>query len=265
MAAGGSWRRNVHFPPRAPRCRAHPGHSRHPAGPSAPLLLRICAKWERPRRQRPEQTRKTALLCSAREPTVGAAALPRRGLGRLPSASAAPPRPPPEVGRAAPAGGGERAARESTLHSAPLRVCALLPAGRSALLCLSMEGARSPSPREDLELLALGRGQPDEQKPLNGTVQVIPLSVEEPCPAQVRPAWPRGGRCPRADSEPGCRPGPGPGTLRVAGFQPTLRASRTQSAGASWNLRNGADVGVRVRGSARPPEPARAPETPLSL
>uniref|UniRef100_A0A8C7B8C1 Chromosome 3 open reading frame 52 n=1 Tax=Neovison vison TaxID=452646 RepID=A0A8C7B8C1_NEOVI len=47
-----------------------------------------------------------------------------------------------------------------------------------------MEGARSPSPREDLELLALGRGQPDEQKPLNGTVQVIPLSVEEPCPAQ---------------------------------------------------------------------------------
>ncbi|XP_004391748.1 PREDICTED: TPA-induced transmembrane protein [Odobenus rosmarus divergens] len=47
-----------------------------------------------------------------------------------------------------------------------------------------MEGARSPSPGEDLELLALG-GQPDEQKPLNGTVQVIPLSVEEPCPAQV--------------------------------------------------------------------------------
>ncbi|XP_044107316.1 TPA-induced transmembrane protein [Neovison vison] len=49
-----------------------------------------------------------------------------------------------------------------------------------------MEGARSPSPREDLELLALGRGQPDEQKPLNGTVQVIPLSVEEPCPAQEK-------------------------------------------------------------------------------
>ncbi|XP_057162688.1 TPA-induced transmembrane protein isoform X2 [Ursus arctos] len=47
-----------------------------------------------------------------------------------------------------------------------------------------MEEARSPSPGEDLELLALG-GQPDEQKPLNGTVQVIPLSVEEPCPAQA--------------------------------------------------------------------------------
>ncbi|VCW60576.1 unnamed protein product, partial [Gulo gulo] len=92
---------------------------------------------------------------------------------------------PPEVRRAAPAGGGERAARESTLDSAPLRVCALLPAGRSAPLCLSMEGARSPSPGEDLELLALG-GQPDEQKPLNGTVQVIPLSVEEPCPAQAK-------------------------------------------------------------------------------
>lgn len=165
-----------------------------PTGPSARRLLWICAHGEGLSRQRPEQTRKTALLRGAREPAVGAAARPRRGLGRLPSA--APPRPPPEVGPAAPAGGGVRARREATLDSAPLRVCALLLAGRSALLRPSMEEARSPSPGEDLELLALG-GQPDEQKPLNGTVQVIPLSVEEPCPAQVRPAW-RCGRCPSA-------------------------------------------------------------------
>ncbi|XP_002917376.4 TPA-induced transmembrane protein [Ailuropoda melanoleuca] len=48
-----------------------------------------------------------------------------------------------------------------------------------------MEEGRSPSPGEDLELLTLG-GQPEEQKPFNGTVQVIPLSVEEePLPAQA--------------------------------------------------------------------------------
>nr|XP_035922482.1 TPA-induced transmembrane protein isoform X1 [Halichoerus grypus] len=75
----------------APRCRPPPGHSRHPARPSAQLLLWICANWERLSRQRPEQTRKTALLCSTREPTGGAAALPRRGLGRL--LNTAPPRP----------------------------------------------------------------------------------------------------------------------------------------------------------------------------
>ncbi|XP_053076817.1 TPA-induced transmembrane protein isoform X3 [Acinonyx jubatus] len=47
-----------------------------------------------------------------------------------------------------------------------------------------MEGAGSPSTGEELELSVLG-GQPDEQKPLNGTVQVIPLSVEEPRAAQA--------------------------------------------------------------------------------
>ncbi|XP_077627953.1 TPA-induced transmembrane protein [Crocuta crocuta] len=47
-----------------------------------------------------------------------------------------------------------------------------------------MEGAGSPSTGEELELSVLG-GQPDEQKPLNGTVQVIPLSVEEPGAAQA--------------------------------------------------------------------------------
>ncbi|XP_019695263.1 TPA-induced transmembrane protein isoform X2 [Felis catus] len=47
-----------------------------------------------------------------------------------------------------------------------------------------MEGAGSPSTGEELELSVL-EGQPDEQKPLNGTVQVIPLSVEEPRAAQA--------------------------------------------------------------------------------
>ena len=56
-----------------------------------------------------------------------------------------------------------------------------------------MEGAGSPSTGEELELSVL-EGQPDEQKPLNGTVQVIPLSVEEPRAAQVRPAG-LPGRC----------------------------------------------------------------------
>lgn len=62
-----------------------------PTRPSARRLLWICAHGEGLSRQRPEQTRKTALLRGAREPAVGAAARPRRGLGRLPSA--APPRP----------------------------------------------------------------------------------------------------------------------------------------------------------------------------
>uniref|UniRef100_A0A673STF1 TPA induced trans-membrane protein n=1 Tax=Suricata suricatta TaxID=37032 RepID=A0A673STF1_SURSU len=47
-----------------------------------------------------------------------------------------------------------------------------------------MEGAGSPLTREELELSVLG-AQPDEQKPLYGTIQVIPLSVEEPREAQA--------------------------------------------------------------------------------
>lgn len=47
-----------------------------------------------------------------------------------------------------------------------------------------MEGPRPPSRGEALELLALG-GPADEQKPLNGTVQGVPLSGEEPRPAQA--------------------------------------------------------------------------------
>ncbi|KAK2488908.1 LOW QUALITY PROTEIN: hypothetical protein MC885_007854 [Smutsia gigantea] len=73
-----------------------------------------------------------------------------------------------------------RTAREATLDSAPSAVCAGCP----ALRCPSMAGARSPSPTEELELSVL-KGQPDEQTPLNGAVQLIPASAEEPCPAQA--------------------------------------------------------------------------------
>lgn len=191
------------------RCGARPGRVCHPTGPSAHLLLRVCADRERQSRRSREQTRKTALLCSVREPTVGAAALTRRGPGAPPlrRCRPAPSRPPPEVCPAAPAGGGVCARGEAALDSAPLLVCALLLTGCSALPCLLMEGAGSPSTGEELELSVLG-GQPDEQKPLNGTVQVIPLSVEEPGAAQVRPAG-SGGRV-GARPERGRGPGPRP-------------------------------------------------------
>uniref|UniRef100_A0A673SKM9 TPA induced trans-membrane protein n=1 Tax=Suricata suricatta TaxID=37032 RepID=A0A673SKM9_SURSU len=74
-----------------------------------------------------------------------------------------------------------------------------------------MEGAGSPLTREELELSVLG-AQPDEQKPLYGTIQVIPLSVEEPREAQ-----------------------------------PALPASQTPSAGGARRaLLNRADAGVRT-------------------
>uniref|UniRef100_A0A8C4LT10 Chromosome 3 open reading frame 52 n=1 Tax=Equus asinus TaxID=9793 RepID=A0A8C4LT10_EQUAS len=46
-----------------------------------------------------------------------------------------------------------------------------------------MEGARPPSPGDELELSVL-EGQPDEQTPLNGAVGKI-TSPEEPYPAQA--------------------------------------------------------------------------------
>ncbi|XP_012642912.1 TPA-induced transmembrane protein [Microcebus murinus] len=46
-----------------------------------------------------------------------------------------------------------------------------------------MEGAESPPPGEELELSVL-EGQPDEQTPLNGDVQAIPVA-DGPCPAQA--------------------------------------------------------------------------------
>lgn len=51
-------------------------------------------------------------------------------------------------------------------------------------LCPSMEEARPPSPGDDLELSVL-QGQPDEQTPLNGTVQSILSLTEEPCSVQA--------------------------------------------------------------------------------
>uniref|UniRef100_A0A8D0I706 TPA-induced transmembrane protein n=1 Tax=Sus scrofa TaxID=9823 RepID=A0A8D0I706_PIG len=47
-----------------------------------------------------------------------------------------------------------------------------------------MEEARPPSPGDDLELSVL-QGQPDEQTPLNGTVQSILSLTEEPCSVQA--------------------------------------------------------------------------------
>lgn len=52
-----------------------------------------------------------------------------------------------------------------------------------------MEGTRSPSPGNELELSELER-QPDEQTPLNGAAQVITFSAE-PGPAQANPKSPQ--------------------------------------------------------------------------
>lgn len=62
-------------------------------------------------------------------------------------------------------------------------MCRLLPGGLSPPLP-SMEGARPPSPGDQLELSVL-EGQPDEQTPLNGAAQVVPFSAQEPRPAQA--------------------------------------------------------------------------------
>lgn len=48
-----------------------------------------------------------------------------------------------------------------------------------------MEGARSASPREELELSVL-EGHPEEQIPLNGGLQIQHGSSEDPSPGQVR-------------------------------------------------------------------------------
>lgn len=73
------------------------------------------------------------------------------------------------------------------MDSAPSGAFVLLPAGWLVLLCPFMEGARPPSPGDELELSVL-EGQPDEQTPLNGAVGTI-TSPEEPYPAQVRSPW----------------------------------------------------------------------------
>ncbi|XP_004483461.2 TPA-induced transmembrane protein [Dasypus novemcinctus] len=59
------------------------------------------------------------------------------------------------------------------------------PSGAAqSLLCPSMEEARCPSPGDELELSVLEE-QPDEQTPLNGALQVLPTSPEEPRPDQA--------------------------------------------------------------------------------
>lgn len=52
-----------------------------------------------------------------------------------------------------------------------------------------MEGSRTPSPREELELSTLEEQQEAQQEeltPLNNSLQIQPYSVEDPSPAQVR-------------------------------------------------------------------------------
>lgn len=64
--------------------------ARHPSRPPAQLLLCICTDRGRQSRRFPEQTRKTALICFALEPTTG------RALRLYPAgARAASPAPPP--------------------------------------------------------------------------------------------------------------------------------------------------------------------------
>ena len=125
---------------------------------------------------------------------------------------------------APPTGGVGRATREATLHPRLYASCFL--AGCLILLCPSMEGARPPSPGDELELSVI-QGQPDEQAPLNGAVQGIFALEEEPCPVQVRSSslWRRF----PTGSEPGCRPGPGPGTAQFPVSSQLSGRSRPQA------------------------------------
>lgn len=111
-----------------------------------------------------------------------------------------------------------------TLHPRVCTSCFLT--GCLVLLCPSMEEARPPSPGDDLELSVL-QGQPEEQTPLNGTVQSILSLTEEPCSVQVRSSW----RWPPylRGCEPGFWPGHGPGNAQfrvLASSQGTANSKR---------------------------------------
>ncbi|EHB03101.1 TPA-induced transmembrane protein, partial [Heterocephalus glaber] len=47
-----------------------------------------------------------------------------------------------------------------------------------------MEGAGPWAPRDELELSEVGE-QPEEQTPLNGALQILTSSAEDPCPPQA--------------------------------------------------------------------------------
>lgn len=241
--------------------------ARRPIRPSAQLLLCICTNSKRQSKQRPEQTRKTALFRCVPELTADQGCGTWRELGALPGRQSPPPTPhaPPGPAHrpraprpAPPTGGVGQATLEATLHPRVYASCFL--AGCLILLSPFMEGAGPPSPGDDLELSVI-QGQPDEQTPLSGAVQGIFPLEEEPCPVQVRPSslWQRY----PTGSEPGCWPGPGPGTA-VSGFQLAFWAQQTPSAGgARWNILNGADTTMPSTLSL--PEAPRIPPAPRNL
>lgn len=157
----------------------------------------VCTKRERRSRQRPAQTRKTALLCS--EPTAGhspSAALPCRSEESLPRpqcghSPASPLRLPSLPSRCLRSGGRSPPGGWSVKPRGSRGLCArrcVGPASQrscSALLSRPMEGADPSSPGEELELSVLHEPL-EEQRPLNGALQVLPASADDPSPAQVR-------------------------------------------------------------------------------
>ena len=166
--------------------RTHPGRSCHPTGPG----LSFCFGSARTGKGRAA----SALNKPEKQPSSALLPSPRRRGGSTPAgARGVSPSPVPRPARPA-ARGLPRRARGGRSVSSPggrsglcTPTCVRPTSRVSAVLCLPMEGAGSPSTGEELELSVLG-GQPDEQKPLNGTVHVIPLSAEESRAAQVRPA-----------------------------------------------------------------------------
>ncbi|XP_045707728.1 TPA-induced transmembrane protein [Phyllostomus hastatus] len=64
-------------------------------------------------------------------------------------------------------------------------MCCQFPRSLCRRALQSMEGARVPSPGDELELSEVQR-QPDERTPLNGAVQIIPFPAEEPSPAEAK-------------------------------------------------------------------------------
>lgn len=69
------------------------------------------------------------------------------------------------------------------LDSAPLGARVLALSGASVFR-VAMEGSRTPSSREELEL-SIVEGQQEELTPLN-SLQIQPCSTQDPSPAQVR-------------------------------------------------------------------------------
>ncbi|XP_019303876.2 TPA-induced transmembrane protein isoform X2 [Panthera pardus] len=163
--------------------RTHPGRSCHPTGPG----LSFCFGSARTGKGRAA----SALNKPEKQPSSALLPSPRRRGGSTPAgARGVSPSPVPRPARPA-ARGLPRRARGGRSVSSPggrsglcTPTCVRPTSRVSAVLCLPMEGAGSPSTGEELELSVLG-GQPDEQKPLNGTVHVIPLSAEESRAAQA--------------------------------------------------------------------------------